>query len=233
MKTENIYCPKCASKQQGNDFCSKCGNQLDVKNKSILGLKTVKETSAKSSKNKGNSVDEIQQKKEDNKTSKAKNILIFIKKYIYVLLKIPFQILLIYITGTIFLVLTFLLSTFFSISLAPTYIDSYGSSNLTFNGWLVFFVGQLLFLYPYRRLKLIYAEFFSVICASMILKLLIDGDVYVHSDNEIILLFSLYTSFLILYYEKTYDSYKLKKIVKIGLNFISKILKWVLSKLKK
>ena len=28
MESENIFCPKCGSKQQGNTFCSKCGNQL-------------------------------------------------------------------------------------------------------------------------------------------------------------------------------------------------------------
>ena len=30
MKSENIFCPKCGSKQEGNDFCSKCGNNLIV-----------------------------------------------------------------------------------------------------------------------------------------------------------------------------------------------------------
>ena len=30
MNIENIFCPKCGSKQQGNAFCSKCGNQLIV-----------------------------------------------------------------------------------------------------------------------------------------------------------------------------------------------------------
>ena len=28
MESENIFCPKCGSKQQGNAFCSKCGNKL-------------------------------------------------------------------------------------------------------------------------------------------------------------------------------------------------------------
>ena len=40
MKTENIYCPKCASKQQGNDFCSKCGNQLIVEEQKKVQVKT-------------------------------------------------------------------------------------------------------------------------------------------------------------------------------------------------
>jgi len=30
MKSENIFCPKCGSKQEGNDFCSKCGYKLIV-----------------------------------------------------------------------------------------------------------------------------------------------------------------------------------------------------------
>lgn len=48
MKSENIFCPKCGSKQQGNTFCSKCGNQLIVEeqkkdsdvNKSLIKEKT-------------------------------------------------------------------------------------------------------------------------------------------------------------------------------------------------
>ena len=28
---ENIFCPKCGSKQEGNAFCSNCGNQLSLK----------------------------------------------------------------------------------------------------------------------------------------------------------------------------------------------------------
>ena len=72
------FCSKCGNKfEKENVFCSKCGFKLDVKNESILGLKTVKETSAKPSKIKGNSVDEIQQK-EDNKTFKTHNILNYV-----------------------------------------------------------------------------------------------------------------------------------------------------------
>ena len=72
------FCSKCGNKfDKENVFCSKCGFKLDVKNESILGLKTAKETSAKPSKIKGNSVDEIQQK-EDNKTFKTHNILNYV-----------------------------------------------------------------------------------------------------------------------------------------------------------
>jgi len=72
------FCSKCGNKfEKENVFCSKCGFKLDVKNESILGLKTAKETSAKPSKIKGNSVDEIQQK-EDNKTFKTHNILNYV-----------------------------------------------------------------------------------------------------------------------------------------------------------
>ena len=73
------FCSKCGNKfEKENVFCSKCGFKLDVKNESILGLKTAKETSAKPSKIKGNSVDEIQQQKEDNKTFKTHNILNYV-----------------------------------------------------------------------------------------------------------------------------------------------------------
>ncbi len=68
------FCSKCGKKfEKENVFCSKCGFKLDVKNESILGLKTAKETSAKLSKNKGNFID--QKTQQNKKTEERKKEL--------------------------------------------------------------------------------------------------------------------------------------------------------------
>ena len=68
------FCSKCGNKfEKENVFCSKCGFKLDVKNESILGLKTAKETSAKLSKNKGNFID--QKTQQNKKTEERKKEL--------------------------------------------------------------------------------------------------------------------------------------------------------------
>ena len=75
------FCTKCGNKfEKENAFCSKCGLKLDAKNESILGLKTAKETSAKSQEGKGESVDGNQNQKEVNKISKTQNVMISMKK---------------------------------------------------------------------------------------------------------------------------------------------------------
>jgi DNA-directed RNA polymerase subunit RPC12/RpoP len=85
------FCTKCGNKfEKENIFCSKCGLKLDVKNESILGLKTAKETSAKPSKNKDKSVDRNQkingdgtdESLEDSIQKPNKNIFKYILKKI-------------------------------------------------------------------------------------------------------------------------------------------------------
>ena len=79
------FCTKCGNKfEKENAFCSKCGFKLDAKNESILGLKTAKETSAKSQEGKGESVDGLQKINKVNKTSKGYNIMRFMKKLLHV-----------------------------------------------------------------------------------------------------------------------------------------------------
>jgi len=140
------------------------------------------------------------------------------KKLLFRIFKIIFQFLLV---GFLCSSFTALISiSYFVIndsSLIPTYIDSSGQSNLTSNGWLIYFIGHLFFLYPFRKFKLIYAELFCIIGASLILPLLIYGTVYVETDGELITQLLSIIFVPILYYEKTYNSYKLKKLFKFNL----------------
>ena len=70
MKSENIFCPKCGSKQQGNTFCSKCGNKLtgnelkkEPDNEIFDTRRPVKE----------NKVDDIDNKNQHNDLNKKPN----------------------------------------------------------------------------------------------------------------------------------------------------------------
>ena len=135
------------------------------------------------------------------------------KKYVYILLKITLQLL---------LVVVLLLAIGTGIALAPLYIDSFGQDNLTSNGWLIYLIGNLLFLYPSRRLKLIYAEFFSVISASIMLSiplLILIGGTELKYDGDFIIVFLAITFFPILYFEKMHNSYKLKELLKSSMIF--------------
>tara|TARA_Y100000746_G_C15276075_1_gene355610 strand:- start:33 stop:671 length:639 start_codon:yes stop_codon:yes gene_type:complete len=133
------------------------------------------------------------------------------KNILFEIIKTLIQLLLVMLMSASFLALVVI----FKISgAAPFIIDSIGEENLSSNGWLIYLLGNLIFLYPFRKFKLIYAEFFSVLGASMLIILFLWGTVYVETDGQLILnLFILYFTPK-LYYEKTYKTYKLKGLFK-------------------
>ena len=94
MKSENISCPKCRSKEQGNAFCSKCGNNLIVnthkeepKNQKEDIPKPVIEESSEIEQQQFNSLMGIENKEEANNDKRNEETSNNIKTYQDVLSK--------------------------------------------------------------------------------------------------------------------------------------------------
>jgi len=79
MQTENIFCPKCGSKQQGNTFCSKCGNKLTGNELKKEADNEIFDTRRPVKENKGdNIVNKDPKSKDDTPAASKINIIIIL-----------------------------------------------------------------------------------------------------------------------------------------------------------
>lgn len=136
-------------------------------------------------------------------------LLNFLKKLILFLLKFVGQGLLVWLLCVISLTIFTFTRFYFRSIPAFIHLDFESQLNLTTFGWLIFSVTCLISLYPFKIFKFIYGEFICVYFSSLIIPILLYGNVYVGEDS---LLPSIIV--LVVYYELVYKKYLLKDSLK-------------------